>query len=912
MRELVGRRLEVAVAVEHLALAIAHSSAHVLLVEGPAGIGKSSILGALRAELPGLGFRTVELSLSAAETPLSWAGLITLCRSLDGSAIEGLPTAQRAALARALGGEGPGDVEPMLVAAALARLVADQVAEGGPLLVLVDDVHWLDQASAAALAFTIRASAGLPVAIVVASRPERRPFEPDRLVPEAQFRRIELKGLSLIELQQVLADRFGVVHRRPDLVRLHEACGGNVLHAIEIGRMVSAGHSLDEALVPPTLQAAIDAELVNLPDDVIAVLEVAALLARPTTASVERAVPGSEAALAAAEEAGIIRESNDGIAFAHPLVRAGLLDRIGGVRRRRLERHLASVVDDVEERTALLAAATVEPDEAIAAALQEAGDAAFARGAPHVAAARYERALELTPDHEPARAQRLFSAAQAHSQSGDGEHARPHHEAALALGLPPALEAAAVKTLAAILLEVEGFDAATALLQRSAARLRATPSARLSVLVTLISVQLFADLGAALGTAEQAMAEASASADSRAIIEVEALTAAVRVLRGEPVDIHALQGRLQVVDDPGANRRAPVYLAQVLAWTGHSAAAIAAETDELHRAVAAGHLLAEANACQGLADVYRLSGQWDAAETAYYRWADLTSLMGTSPTTIGAYADLGWMHAARGRFDDAVEVATVSVENTKATPVWHLHALVRAGFVALVHGDLERAVDRLLAARDLACGIGFLDPGALGFHDDLVEALLASGRLADAAADTARLQEAARRAGRARGLALAARARALLAAATGDLPAASAAVADALEAIDEVADPFVRARVLLLGGTVSRRAGRRTEARDQLMEARSAFAGLRATPFVERADAELQRLGARTGRTDLLTPGERQVAELVCAGRSNAEVAAELFVTSRTVEAHLTRAYRKLGVRSRAELIARRSLLDQA
>jgi len=132
----------------------------------------------------------------------------------------------------------------------------------------------------------------------------------------------------------------------------------------------------------------------------------------------------------------------------------------------------------------------------------------------------------------------------------------------------------------------------------------------------------------------------------------------------------------------------------------------------------------------------------------------------------------------------------------------------------------------------------------------------------------------------------------------------------ALAAVAAIGDPFERARVLQLGGTVARRAGRRTEAREQLDEARRLFAGLRAVPFVERVDAELQRLGERTGRTDLLTSGERQVAELVCAGRTNADIAAALFVTVRTVEAHLTRVYRKLGVRSRAELIARRSLLE--
>lgn len=910
MHALIGRQREVAAGVRHLA-AVTDGAARLLLLEGLAGIGKTSVLDAISAQLGASGLRTVRVSLTAAETVLSWAGLISLCGQLRSEAREQLPSAQREALVAALGGEGPREVEPMLVAAALAGLVAAEVAEHAPLLVVVDDVHWLDHASASALAFAIRSVASLPVAFAIASRPERRPLEPERLLAGDRTLRLGLEGMSLIDLQELLAERFGVVHRRPDLIRLLDACGGNVLHAIEIGRMLSAGHTLDEALVPPTLQAAVDGDLARLPAHVLEVLELVALLARPTIGLVERARTGSEAALADAEAAGVIRERDGRLEFAHPLIRAGLLDRLGGVRRRRLERHLAEAVDDPEERVLLLAAATVEPDETIAAALAEVADLAQARGAADIAAARYDRAVALTPAGHPARPGRLLRAGLAYTRAGDAERAHPRYEEAIAAGLPAQLEAMAVNGLAVTVAGTLGPSGASEVLQVAAERLRRDPAARLWLLSRLAVAQLFDDVRTAAATAALAAQEARASSDDQGVVAADVMLAVTHVLASEPVDVEALQRKAAGLSGTDANVTPQVYLDSLLVWTDHLADAIAAEEAELQRAVASGHVPAEANALHNIADAYRRCGRWDQTEAALNRWVELTSLIGHDPTTEGTCADIVWLHAARGRLEEAASLAVTVVEHTKAAPIWQLQAMAHSGFAARLRGDLDLAQEHLEAACRLADEIGFEDLGALPFRDEAVEVLVATGRVTEAAIEVARMTERAQRAGRPRGLAMAARARGLVATANGDLPAAAAAMAEALTALAALDDPFELARVLQLSGTVARRAGRRTEAREQLDEARRLFAGLRAVPFVERVDAELQRLGERTGRTDLLTSGERQVAELVCDGRTNADIAAALFVTVRTVEAHLTRVYRKLGVRSRAELIARRSLLEQ-
>jgi DNA-binding CsgD family transcriptional regulator len=912
MPEVIGRRRELADAAAHLRRAAVDGTARLLVVEGVAGIGKSTALRQLATTLATDGFRTVSVALSAAETSLSWAGLRSLCSQFDAAAHAALPPAQRAALAAALGGEAGEDVEPMLLAVAFTSLVAADVAAHGPLLLIVDDTHWLDQATASAIAATVRASAAAPVAAVFASRPERRPLEPERLLAADRVQHLGLQGLSLIELQELLADRFGVVHRRPDLIRLHEVCGGNVMHAIEIGRMLADGHSLDDALLPPTLQAMIDGELARLPTAMATVLEPMALLPRPRLTVIERAVPGAEAALAQAEDAGLINVRGDQVSFAHPLLRAGLLDRIGGLRRRRWERTLAELVDDPEERVMLRAAAATAPDEELAAELESVGEQAMARGATHVAAQHFDRSVELTSQDDPGRARRLLRAALAHTRAGDFARAHPRFESAIELGLSPDDEATATIGLTSIIHELHGPRHSAEVLAAAADRLTHEPTARMRVVLWRVNTLLFDDLRGAHVAAQHALAEAVAAGDPATIVHAEIVDAMARFFTGRPVDLTALTARVEttLASSTASNGVRANHYTSMLVWADDVDAAIEQEQAEIDRARAAGHVLAEAGAQQSITDAYFRCGRWDDGRAASERWEELTALAGSEPASEGSYTDLAWLLAMRGRFDEARQRAETAVERTKDTPMWHMQALAYAGVVAATAGAHAAAWDRLAAALAVADEIGFDDLCSLQFRDTCVEVLLALRRTDDAAAEAERITELAERGQRPRGLMQAARSRGLVAAANGDLAAASDAVAEALAQLEHLHDPFERARVLQLGGTVARRAGRRTESREQLDEARRLFGSLGAVPFVERTDAELQRLGSRTGRTDLLTHGEQQVAELVCDGRTNAEVAAALFITPRTVEAHLTRVYRKLGVRSRAELIARRSLLE--
>jgi DNA-binding CsgD family transcriptional regulator len=197
---------------------------------------------------------------------------------------------------------------------------------------------------------------------------------------------------------------------------------------------------------------------------------------------------------------------------------------------------------------------------------------------------------------------------------------------------------------------------------------------------------------------------------------------------------------------------------------------------------------------------------------------------------------------------------------------------------------------------------GVAEPGSMRFVPDEIEALVALDRLEDAEAILGWLEERAGALDRVSALAAAARCRGLLAAARGDKPAAITQLEEALVWEERARIPFDHARTLLLLGASRRRAKQKAAAREALVQARTMFEGLGAALWAERASTELARIGGRTASPDVLTPAEQRVAELVAAGRTNKEVASALFLTDRTVEGHLTHIYRKLGIRSRAEL----------
>jgi DNA-binding NarL/FixJ family response regulator len=225
------------------------------------------------------------------------------------------------------------------------------------------------------------------------------------------------------------------------------------------------------------------------------------------------------------------------------------------------------------------------------------------------------------------------------------------------------------------------------------------------------------------------------------------------------------------------------------------------------------------------------------------------------------------------------------------------------GFLELSLGDAAAAHERLAPLAQMIVAIGAPDPGIIRFLPDEIEALILLGRLADAEAMLVTLEERARRLDRISARAAAARCRALLHAATGDLPAADAALAEALDQHERLDQRFELGRTLLAKGSIDRRSRRRSEARAALTRAADLFRTLGAVLWEDKANAELSRISGRAPGAFGLTETEARVARLVAEGLSNREVAAALYVTDRTVEGHLSRIYAKLQVRSRTGLV---------
>ena len=263
------------------------------------------------------------------------------------------------------------------------------------------------------------------------------------------------------------------------------------------------------------------------------------------------------------------------------------------------------------------------------------------------------------------------------------------------------------------------------------------------------------------------------------------------------------------------------------------------------------------------------------------------------------------MHA--GRIEDARRILSAGVEEARSfeSTVWLAHHLGALGHLELVVGDLDAAraaLDPVIPMlRETSLGEWSVHP----VHPDAIETLVGLGELDEATALHAELEEYGRRLDRPWGIATAARSEALVASARGEVERALAAAERALVEHARLDWPLERARTLLVRGEILRRLGRRRDAAASLGEARTAFETLRTPLWIARVEAEEGRLGGRRRTTDTLTPTEERVAELAAQGLRNAEIAARLHVTRKTVEATLSRVYRKLGIRSRTELARR-------
>ena len=886
------------------------------MLEGDAGIGKTTLFLAGVSSALERGYRILSCRPASSEVQMSYAALRDLVERLPPEALETLPGPQRRGLEIALRlREAETDaLDPATIGIGLLNVLRG-LARSGPVVVAIDDLHWIDLPTAAALDFAIRRLDHEPVMLLVAFRREvsrELPLDLERTVSAGQLARLRVGPLSLNALHRLIRLRLGRTFPRSDLVRLREASAGNPFYALELAQMLArrGAHVRDPIPVPEGLERLVERRLAALPPPVHRVLEASAALAEPTVAAVAQATIGDDeifAVLEAATRAGVIEVEGEHIRFTHPLLAMSAYSQLAPASRRALHQQLASVVTDPERRARHLALAASGPREEAAAAAEEAARHAASRGAPGTAAELSELSVRLTPARRrDLVCRRKLTAAQLHLASGDARRAGVLLEE-LRGELPPGPERADVLRLLAGL-SVFDKQAQLTLLGQAASEAAGDDARLARIHYGLATCWVTRGNGQrALENYRKAVALAEAAGEHAWIAVAIAGLVLAEAATGHPSS--ALLERALALEStidgplPGHSPRA----AQALVWLhrGRLDEARALIETLVAEARAVGHEEGIMNGLCVLAEVECSSGSWAAAHRHAVEASELMfQIVGEEhPWVLRAKAlvdaHLGYAEDVRSTVERGAAIA-------ERAELFHdrIEHLAVLGFLELSRGEVQRA-DRifgpLLAELDTSgWAIAAYFPSG-----DPIEALIGVGDLERARELIVRLQREAEALESPWLEATGERCRGLLASAEGDPDRAIAAFQRALAAQEVNGWPFERARTLLALGRTQRRAKRKRVARESLQAALAHFEALGARLWAEQARSELARISGRAPASGALTPSEERVAALVARGHTNLETATALHLSRHTVEGHLSRVYAKLGIRSRTELAHR-------
>ena len=894
--EVVGREDELAAVAGFLEEP--HDGPAVLVLEGDAGIGKSTLWEAAADTARARGLLVLASRPAEAERSLAHVGLGDLLEHVADETLPRLSAPRRKALEVALLQDEPDEPVDDRALAVAVRDVLRLLAEPGPLVVAIDDVQWLDLATSRTLAFALRRLGEAPVLLLLAQRvTDVRGHEPElvRAVGEERRRRLRVGPLSAGALHRVLRDRLGRSFPRQTLLRIHERSQGNPFFALEVARVLGDdADPLAPLPVPATLEELLDARIAGLPRRTREALGLASALGTAQESLLERAGVRRDA-LGPAVAAHVIERQSGVVRFSHPLLASVIYLSLGDDRRR-VHARIAAVVDEPLQHARHTALSRDEPDAAVAAVLDDASDQARARGAPAVAAELAEHALRLTPaDALDDRRSRALAAARAHQTAGEWTHAL-----ALATSLLAEAGAGPWRAEALVLLaELAGADEAVSLLEQALREASAHPALRCAILCRLAWADRFrtsADhAGSALELAEELRDDAlraRAGAVQAVLAWFRGETGADEQLRTVAPDLAVAFGGERLVQE--------ATQAIVNALPSAEARAL---LEREHRDWRDRDEPRSARALWGLSWVELRAGRLELAAEQAADAHDVAIQYGLEvpqdhlPSAVVA-VHRGRLDLARHHSERALELAE---EQFGLHPPQHIAVL---GLVDLWSGNPSAAAVRLADADRQAERLGWGEPSLRWWTPEHVELLLGHGHPDEAARLLDTWEADAVRVGREPVLAHVTRCRGLAAAANGDVGRALELLEEAVAAHGRVGDPFGKARALLALGIVGRRARRKRPAREAIEGAAEAFEEIGASGWVATARSELGAVGGRR-QAEGLTAAERRVASLVAEGKTNREVAAVLFLQERTVASHLTHVYAKLGVRSRTELARR-------
>lgn len=899
---LVGRDRELAVALSLLHWK--HNGPATLILDGDAGIGKTTLCRAVSDAAAAAGFTILTTSGAASEVSMAWAGLADLIASIDTSVLDRLSPLHRDALASIrAGNNGPGDER---LTATAFREALQQLSQARPVLVVVDDAQWLDESTRQAIGFALRRVTG-SVAVLAAYR-NGEPTGADHswlkpADPRAESR-LTVGPMGLDDLTTLIAAGPGPSPSQSDIQHIHNVSGGNPFYALELARCLAAGGALDS--FPPTLTALVR-DRIGVPDSSTReVLVTLAAAFEPTVEVIAAATDHNPAdlieVLQPLESRGVLSFDGARIRFTHPLIASGVTAAADPGVKRRAHRRLAEVVNHPEQRARHLALSSPHGDAETLAALDAAAESAAGRGAFSTAAELATLAIRL----------------------GGGDHIRrlrcaDYHFRAGALDESESVLAPIIEDLPAGLLQVvglmllaaargyrDGIASTIGLFERAARE--ADGLLRAQALVPLaLATGIAGDMAAAMEYTNRARDEAESAGQLQLLSQACALSAHFGFIYGLGSDSEALRAAL---DHDASDPTMPVELqptavyAMNCAWTGRLEEGRTRMEEVLRRCAEHG---SDVNVvvCNALLTSIEVAlGRYAAAESNAGKALEHARQMGGLLPSITAQTALAEVAARRGNIEETRAAAELAVQQATASGLgFHVRApLMSLAFAQVSDGRYPEALQTLAPLLATFDPLHHTEIVTGAWIPDAVEALTAVERVDAAEPLAAALEANGSRHDRPWMLAVGARCRALLHAAHGDLKAAVRSAEQAMKHHDRLPMPFERARTQLLLGQLLRRRRRAAAARAHLESAAAAFEHLGSPLWAARAHQDLSRL-TTASPSAALTEAERQVAKRAAAGQSNKEIAATLFLSPKTVEMHLSHVYRKLGIRSRVQLV---------
>ena len=880
----------------------------VLVIRGEAGIGKTALLDDAAQSAGEM--RILRASGSEFETGIGFSGLHQLLLPAIGM-IDHLPQQLREPLEVALMLRG-GPVPERFAVGVAALSLLSRCAEDEPLLLLVDDAHLLDPASAETIRFIARRLVADPIALVISLRPE-----PEAVLNTAGLSTLELTGLDVAAAVVLVAQQAGEPIGPDGSAVLYEATAGNPLALLELSKgpdLIGRLSPESPMPVPDAVAQAFGGRVSTLTQSAQRASLIAAVADGDLVATARAATElgCSVDDLAEAEAIGLLRLDGDRATFRHPLVRPAIYATAAPALRRDVHRAVAEALPDssADLRAWHLSRSCVGPDDGVADGLVAVADRARARGAHGVAATALSRAAELTSQH-PQRAERMLRAGASAWLAGQAAQADTLLKTATTLAAAPAVLAEIDDIRGNLALRTGSLDEGRRLLLR-AADLSEVPdpdaaAMRLSDVISGCFYQ--SDMAGALAAAARLERLIETCDTDAARIRGQMGIGIARVLAGGA----GVQWIRKAVDALAADPDLPadpwrphweVIGTLFLRESGVGRGLIERAVHDDRARMALGGL---PTLLFHMARDDATTDRWSSGLVGYDESISLARETGQTTDLATALAGSAWLQARMGRAEQCqanADEALALAERHGITlaKLWGLFAL---GDLHLAQGDAGAATHWFERLRTTLEQIDFLDVD-LAPGPELAEAQLRSGDELAAAATAQEYLVRATEKGQPWALARAHRAAAL----TCPDPAERTSLFErALELHGGSLDLFEEARTRLAYGAALRRSRSRVAARPQLRLALDAFERLGARPWADLAASEFDATGEKVrrgseGYLGVLTSQEIRIARMLSDGRTTKETAAALFLSPKTVEYHLRHVYQKLHVGSRDELRA--------